>query len=727
MHTNCNCALVKNSLFFFVFLIGTTLSCSITPNEQKVIRQIHEVDLELFSGESDVKVTKKTQEESEVKSDYQKLRTTVSKTPNLQEYVQDYLLYFKGLETKENVSASKYLEKAHALSEDPKLRSAIKRELNRLKKDNRQPLKSNNETRPLFKVQAPTKIFTSDDVLLKKTVRLACKMKSYDKAKKWPSTLPAVAESYYLAKISKCYGSRASESIALFKKAYNLAIQRRSYNPYALYSAKNLVLLLRVTGNRKEAANFYNKALTLWKKPNITPSAIGLSPDSFNLEKINDFLWSARYNALNHSYQSAKNNIRFAQNLIDKALSAKPNKTILQELYNYKAEGFHILAFRIAVEEKNFFNALLIMQKSLKETTVNDDWKKRFMWYAGLYAYQSNQFQTAEKHWLELKETYEDERYQVQTRYWLSRLYDKWNQKQKSIALHSELLQLYPNSFYSLVSQKQPLIPILKNSELSSLGAQTAKLLSNDDLRPLHIRALLLVKAKIKKWDLAAIKSMYRASLKKHRIADHLDLYLYVSRLYDRSGNHAHAISLTTKAANSDQRFWHKYPEHIAIYFPRPFKKIYTASASKTNVDRAMLYAISRQESSFNPTIKSHAGAIGLMQLMPHTARGLARKHKINLGKTSVALQEPSVNIDLGSKLLAKIKRDMMNFLPAVFASYNAGEATVQNWKSRRHDKDPMMWVELIPFGETQSYTKLVWRNYLVYQSFEKTGESFDN
>jgi soluble lytic murein transglycosylase len=137
-------------------------------------------------------------------------------------------------------------------------------------------------------------------------------------------------------------------------------------------------------------------------------------------------------------------------------------------------------------------------------------------------------------------------------------------------------------------------------------------------------------------------------------------------------------------------------------------------------IDKAMVYAIARQESMFDPKAQSHAGARGLMQLMPATAKRTATRFKVGYDLKKL-LDDPSYNAKIGSAHLGELMEDWRGSLILVFASYNAGGGNVKKWidaygDPRKADVDVVDWVERIPFSETRNYVQRVLENFQVYR-----------
>ena len=135
-------------------------------------------------------------------------------------------------------------------------------------------------------------------------------------------------------------------------------------------------------------------------------------------------------------------------------------------------------------------------------------------------------------------------------------------------------------------------------------------------------------------------------------------------------------------------------------------------------VDRALLYAIIRQESGFNPQAKSHAGARGLMQLMPRTASFIAQDRRYRTHKRK-ELFEPETNLMMGQKyvniLLEESYIDKDLFL--LVAAWNGGPGNLRKWRRRiKHQEDPLLFIESIPAPETRIFIERVLTNLWVYR-----------
>jgi soluble lytic murein transglycosylase len=137
-----------------------------------------------------------------------------------------------------------------------------------------------------------------------------------------------------------------------------------------------------------------------------------------------------------------------------------------------------------------------------------------------------------------------------------------------------------------------------------------------------------------------------------------------------------------------------------------------------------MIHAIARQESQFDRKIVSRAGARGLMQLMPGTARETAGF--IGIGYSPSMLDDPQYNIQLGSWYFGRLMDRYQGSYPLAVAAYNAGPGNVNKWLAANGDPratgDILGWIEAIPLSETRGYVQRVLENAVVYDLLNPKG-----
>ena len=155
--------------------------------------------------------------------------------------------------------------------------------------------------------------------------------------------------------------------------------------------------------------------------------------------------------------------------------------------------------------------------------------------------------------------------------------------------------------------------------------------------------------------------------------------------------------------------------DDLKLRYPIVFKKQVLRHAAKNNIAPAWVYGVLRQESAYMTDARSHAGALGLMQLMPRTARSEARKLRIRLRNKNEILNVDK-NIRLGTAHLRRVLDINQGRHVLATASYNAGAQRVKSWLPQSETVPADIWIETIPFNETRKYVKRVMSTMAVFE-----------
>lgn len=149
--------------------------------------------------------------------------------------------------------------------------------------------------------------------------------------------------------------------------------------------------------------------------------------------------------------------------------------------------------------------------------------------------------------------------------------------------------------------------------------------------------------------------------------------------------------------------------EHDAAIYPIPAWQ----PLGGFDVDRALVYAIMRRESSFNPDARNGSGASGLMQLMPGTARAMAGR-----AVPEAKLIDPETNVTLGQKYIRHLLADanVNGNLIRLAAAYNAGPGNVAKWQRQAQDEDPLLFIESLPSRETRIFIETILTDFWIYR-----------
>ncbi|MBT8087758.1 MAG: transglycosylase SLT domain-containing protein, partial [Gammaproteobacteria bacterium] len=168
--------------------------------------------------------------------------------------------------------------------------------------------------------------------------------------------------------------------------------------------------------------------------------------------------------------------------------------------------------------------------------------------------------------------------------------------------------------------------------------------------------------------------------------------------LAHRWGWHSRAIATAASLGEYDD---------LMIRYPLPHQQSFEQFSSAARISPTWAYGIARSESLFMRDVRSSAGAIGLMQLMPSTGRAVARKIRLPYSGLRT-LTDPDSNIRLGTSYLGQMAERYSGNPVLATAAYNAGPHRVDRWLPENGSEDARVWIENIPFNETRKYVKRV-------------------
>jgi soluble lytic murein transglycosylase len=285
--------------------------------------------------------------------------------------------------------------------------------------------------------------------------------------------------------------------------------------------------------------------------------------------------------------------------------------------------------------------------------------------------------------------------------FWLGRTYEKLGNKEQSLKWYQEaskylttyygqlaFLKLYPNSKFVL------------NNDME-VDNKYRYIFYNKELVKI---IYLLDELKKDKYTKYILRHLANDNIKRGSEILAAELATSIER-YD------FAIQVS-KIASYQKRFHNQFNYPI-ISTPKTIN-------SRKIPESAFILSIIRQESEFDLSANSHAGAKGLMQLMPYTAKLVSKQAKLPYSKSRLTT-DPEYNINLGSHYIAGLILQYDGAYPFATAAYNAGPNRVKYWK--KINKDPQKkqvdyvdWVELIKFRETRNYVQRVLENYNVYR-----------
>lgn len=282
--------------------------------------------------------------------------------------------------------------------------------------------------------------------------------------------------------------------------------------------------------------------------------------------------------------------------------------------------------------------------------------------------------------------------------YWLARAYEQLGQQAKAQHIYHNLAKGI--DYYGLLAKDR----IGQRLNLSDIGGNTLPSISTSDEQRMmadqhFARAILLMQNNA---SLEHINREWNWAVKKARDLGNTALLLSAAKkahdlgFYHRS---IHAIETTD------------YLRNAALSHPTPYQDSTLKHSRNAGIDPAWAYGIMRQESRFQPSAQSGAGAGGLMQIIPSTAAQIAR----SLGESTGNMSNPDTNIRYGTWFLNDLANRSRGQIAVATASYNAGPNAARRWVPTHGAISADQYVEAIAYAETRAYVKHVMENATIY------------
>lgn len=371
---------------------------------------------------------------------------------------------------------------------------------------------------------------------------------------------------------------------------------------------------------------------------------------------------------------------------------------------------------------KNTRKAQILLEK-LPEDYPEGDMKEEALWRLAWNSYLKKE-EDQVVNYLSLLMLNEKRGYHERGRaiYWLARWKKSVGQLEEAKKLFFELISKYPFSFYTLMAINDTL---LRDGELLDKGILEIVTTNNKRLPSWLIHSensdgywssrFNILKLfwslglqeffefEYRRWDFKEIPQsvLWELAILHHQLGNynisHNIMRRYLTEWYDYY-----------PVDESHRRFWE-------VAYPTPWDSLFMRTAKELGVPPELLYAIAREESGFVPTIRSWAGAIGLMQLMPSTAKLYAQKY--NIGEvTPQNLTDKELSLKIASYYIKELLMKFNNNLILTIAGYNAGEGAINRWlKQKDRYFDIVSFVESIPYEQTRNYTKRVFSSLGIY------------
>jgi soluble lytic murein transglycosylase-like protein len=320
------------------------------------------------------------------------------------------------------------------------------------------------------------------------------------------------------------------------------------------------------------------------------------------------------------------------------------------------------------------------------------------LWSYGIEAWRSGKKQEAARLFSSIankKDELSDWQYSA-ANFWAYRAYSASGEKNKANG-YLEKAARNPRVFYGILARKQLGKPLELDTGAIKLENST---ISNFLIKPEVERIIALAESGLNERAEKEARSLFPTLSKQEKwsfllLANHLNL--------------ASVQISVAKQLESGSR------PLDALKYPIPKWK----PADGFTIEPALLYALMRQESGFHQSAISSGGALGLMQLMPQTARKMQRSYMSANGiLENINLSEPVLNVTLGERYVKHLLDNSLvnGNLFYMLAAYNAGAGRLKEWQDNiNYNDDPLLFVESIPYQESRSYVMQVMTNYWIY------------
>lgn len=345
-----------------------------------------------------------------------------------------------------------------------------------------------------------------------------------------------------------------------------------------------------------------------------------------------------------------------------------------------------------------FAEAALLLERLTREFPASDQ-AARAGWELAWGRYLSGDLTNAETSFRTLKKNLA---YRERSLYWLARISQRQNRPQDAERIYAKLLQEYPFGFYAVWHRQQTGKPAPMEAAQANLP--------EPPLPPGSQRAQALIELGIleeARAEIAPLKSQLNQATQTPGLA----------RIQQLAGDY-HGSIMTfhqNRPVTWDKGtlpFWR-------LGYPRHYAELISRHSATYKLSEALVLSLTKAESSFRADVKSHAGAIGLMQLMPATARTTAG-YKDKKPYNPLWLIEPDYNIHLGTKHLRELLDQYQQDTVYALAAYNAGAGAVSRWRKGFGHLEKDEFIENIPYQETRDYVKKIIASVGIYQALYK-------
>lgn len=493
-----------------------------------------------------------------------------------------------------------------------------------------------------------------------------------------------VDKEYFSSVVQTLYSNNRAQSISDFLK--NIKFHKKAFSTYS-------DLVIDTFKNFKSSVPLFI-VTHLHMSPETTQK---LQELSLFESKENYYLKKELRSQADHILELIDSNKDFKSKLSEYHLNYKKLKPLMPHYY----ADLYLLSFgKSLTRRKEYTEAIKVLNYISKSSPHYNESLFEVAWIHS----EKNDFDDAAEV-IEDKISEENLLKDSRLSYWYATYLESDGNKRKAHKFLEKLIAANPLSYYAILASKK----LNKKKEKNSVNeywkhARQADRDIAQDLIELNQGSIHRI-ALWAQYNLPEFVDFELDHLRELKVQ--LNPYIFTAaQAYNKFDHHLEAFKIVYRSLDAKEIEISK--EYLEILFPTPFYRIVK---SKADFDPVVALALIRQESGFNKRAVSSAGARGLMQLMPATARQIYRRVRTR------SLYNPKTNISIGTRFFQKLLKKYDNNLVYSLAAYNAGPHRVKEWQEKYFDDNSLIRnIEKIPYNETRKYVRLIYRNIFFYK-----------
>jgi len=365
-------------------------------------------------------------------------------------------------------------------------------------------------------------------------------------------------------------------------------------------------------------------------------------------------------------------------------------------------------------EEKKRYPQAIKRYRTLVRKFELDEFAERAAWQLGWLNYTKGDFQKAFDYFMDSARRYPSGLFIESSMFWKAKSAEKLGRGELAQQIYDDVNNRFPYTYYGIHAGKK--------------GTDKKQTSNENDNRTISLKEPnLSTQARFhysRGVELSATGFYEDAGYEIKKLEDtvrkNLSGVLWLTTLY----NNARAYPDTVRIMQLYKNFKTKIGEKELTnsfwknFYPLAYAETIHDTAKNYGIDPYFVKGLIRQESLFDAQVRSRAGAIGLMQIMPKTGRVLYANAKMDGPFSTNILFDPETNIRLGTQYISELNKRFNKNPTHILISYNAGPHVLKKWLKRfSHLDDPDVFIESIPYPETRKYVKKVLRNHGIYRT----------